>query len=213
MWIYEWAEWVIPLDCLNTWAHVVLLTTKNILTTPNISKEKMKNYNYGYIIHINRICVEKTVLRSEQWERGHAWGHNMRTAILLWWGFSCSENRFQFSNFGVLRSRALSLYWKWFQNKAGSKQELQRNDLQLNFKRFMNAFLKLTALSSRGKLWCSNPHHWRQSQIHNPGLNSYSGLVLRNLLLSTFQWAAPSGEFISCQVTTAPTIWLPSWSS
>ena len=42
----------------------MLLTTKNILTTPNISKEKMKNYNYGYIIHINRICVEKTVLRS-----------------------------------------------------------------------------------------------------------------------------------------------------
>ena len=82
------------------------------------------------------------------------------------------------------------------------------------FKRFMNAFLKLTALSSRGKLWGSNPHHWRQSQIHNPGLNSYSGLVLGILLLllSTVRWAVPSGEFVSCQVTNAPTIWLASWS-
>ena len=152
--------------------------------------------------------LKKTVLRSEQWQRGHTWGLYMWTAILLW-GFSRSENRFQFSIFGAWRSQALSLYWKWFQNKAGSKQELQRNNLQLNFKRFMNAFLKLTALSSRGKLWCSNPHHWRQSQIHNPGLNSYSGLVLGNLLLllSTVQWAAPSGESISCQVTTAPTIY------
>ena len=74
-----------PLDCLTTWAHVVLLTTKNILTTPNISKEKMENYNYGkWLYHTSQqnMCRKKTVLRSEQWQRGHAWGHNMWTAIL-----------------------------------------------------------------------------------------------------------------------------------